>query len=667
MRTHAVRFCLLLGIACVVLMPGCGQEAKTDSGIGRVRVTLPPVVLRGVPVDTVRIEAVAADGSTDSGFRGAATVSGLRIVTSGDGTNRVDQPQTVMLESGVAEFSTKLAEGQRVYIDDDFAVELEGSSDSGSSVIAAGFWSLLPPVVAIVLAIVLKEVYVALLAAVYSGALVLAGWNPWRAFTNILDPGQTGILAQASDSWNMQLIMFTLFLGAMIQVMSRSGGTRAVVNRLSRFTSTRERGQLLTWFMGLLVFFDDYANTMLVGGAMRPVTDRLRVSREKLAFLIDSTAAPIAGLAIVSTWVGVEVGYIGDGFESLGMEKNISYAVFLKTIPFRFYPMFLIAFVMLIAWTGRDFGPMLRAERDTLASAPPEDDTPAETDSDRSGSIWYAIIPVGLLVAWIAVGFVTSVEGDGNALQRGWNAFIGVFTGQELSFGDDFDSVPLLLHASMASALVACVLALAGRSLSISECADAWVKGMTDMFPAIVVLVLAWSVSSICKPGGLNTAGYIIENIGDGVAPELMPTLAFVISGAVAFAIGSSYTTMGLLIPLFMSLVGYMLATKGGVTPEDPLMLSSIGAILAGSIFGDHCSPISDTTVLSSAGARCNHLRHVATQMPYAITVGTIAIVFGYLPAGYGMNPWLMLLAGFVACVIVVRLFGRRAADPNPA
>ncbi len=627
--------------ACVLAsLSGCSSQVEPPDADARVRVVLPDVILSGVPVASVRLEAVGPDGAVDTGSSATLKVKGLKIVTTGpEGTETVE-PETVTLQEGTAEFETRLATGRRVYVSDGFSVEADGTRVTAQSRIVRGFWSLMPPVIAILFAIWLKDVYVALLAAVYSGSLVLAGWDPWQALKNLLDPGHHGILAQVSDSWNMQVVVFTLFLGAMIQVMSRSGGTQAFVHRLSGLTTTRERGQLLTWVMGLLVFFDDYANTMLVGGAMRPVTDRLRISREKLAFLIDSTAAPIAGLAIVSTWVGVEVGYIGDGFESLGMEKNISYVVFLKTIPFRFYPLFLIAFVFFVAATGRDFGPMLAAETEAIRG-PELKPVSAEDGALQvaNGSMWYAIVPVGVLVGWIVLGFVREFHSD------------------------DFDSVPLLLHASFGAALVGCVLAVVGRTLTIREAADAWVRGMTEMFPAVVVLVLAWSVSGICKPGGLNTAGFIIEQIGDGVAPQFMPTLAFVVSGVVAFSIGSSYTTMGLLIPLFMSLVGFMLASQGGVTSDDPLLLSTVGAILAGSIFGDHCSPISDTTVLSSAGAQCDHLRHVGTQMPYALTVGAVSIIFGYLPAGFGWNPWWMLVLGSIVCFVIVRLLGRRSVD----
>lgn len=654
---------LTTAAVCMLAFAGCseGEPAGGAASSPRFRITTPGAVLRDIPVNSVTIEATTPVGEGDDvsyafdpTFSGEAEITGLRIVQNDQESTG---PRRVKFEFGLIEFRTNFGNGTQVFVDGEIAVTADGETSSHEVRTISGFWSLVPPLVAIVLAIVLKDVYVALLAAVFSGVLVLTGGNPLTAFSEAIG---THVLGRAADSWNMQVIVFTLFLGAMIQVMSASGGTQAVVSRLSGFTSTRERGQLLTWFMGLLVFFDDYANTMLVGGAMRPVTDRLRISREKLAFLIDSTAAPIAGLAIVSTWVGVEVGYIGDGFESLELDKKLSYAVFLKTIPFRFYPLFLIGFVMLIAASGRDFGPMLKSERRALTTNPPVPTTQKEQAS-AAGSMWYAIVPVLVLVGWIAAGFAASLEGDGNILSRSWSAVKALFSGDRISFGEDFDSVPLLLQASFASALIACLLPVFGRTLKLRESAQAWVKGMTEMFPAIVVLILAWTVSAICKPENLNTAGFIIDAIGDDVSPELMPTLAFVISGAVAFAIGSSYTTMGLLIPLFMSLVGFMLATQGGVTPDHPLMLSSIGAILAGSIFGDHCSPISDTTVLSSAGAQCNHLRHVATQMPYALTVGGIAIVFGYLPAGYGMNPWLMLPLGLVACAAVIFLVGRRA------
>ena len=554
MRSRHALLCLSLVVA-TSLFGGCQSNNEApESTPANLRITLPDIVLNNVPVKSVSIEALTEDGERDTTSNQQIKLTGLTIARQTDGERQTEEPTDVRLTNGAVEFSTNLADGRKIYLANHFSAELNGSTTRGDTVFTAGIWSLLPPIVAILLAIFLKDVYVALLAAVYSGALVLAGWDPLLAFTNMLDPESKGFVAQATDSWNIQVIAFTLFLGAMVQIMSDSGGTRAFVNRLAGLTNTRERAQLLTWFIGLLVFFDDYANTMLVGGAMRPVTDRKKISREKLAFLIDSTAAPIAGLAIVSTWVGVEVGCINDGFQALEMEKVNGYSIFLQTLPYRFYPLFLIGFVMMIAATGRDFGPMLAAER--TANDQPDREPFAEFDT-ASGSMWYAIIPVSVLVGWIIVGFATG-------------------------FGDeDFDSVPLLLHGGFMAALSACVVAVAGRSMSIAQCGASWVKGMTEMFPAIIVLVLAWSVSSLCRGDGLNTAGYIIENMGNGISLEWMPTLAFVVSGMVAFAIGSSYATMGLLIPLFMSLVGYLLVGQDSLTADHQLMLATIGAILA--------------------------------------------------------------------------------------
>lgn len=629
---------LLLGLVSIVLqcVPAKAVEDAEEKDPPRLRVQVPTIVLRNVPINEFSIEVLDKAGKeVDTSFNGTVSVKGLRIVEAGEET----RPTTLTAAEGVISRATELAKGRRVYLDDNFQVTLGEEKSTGLAHFTSGFWSLLPPLVAIGLAIWLKDVYIALFAAVYSGCLVLAGWNPALAFTNMMSTEKLGISKVLSDGWNLQVIVFTLFLGAMVKIMSDSGGTNAVVAKLSRLTSTRERGQLLTWFMGLLIFFDDYANTMLVGNAMRPVTDRLKVSREKLAFLIDSTAAPIAGLAIVSTWVGVELGAIREGLAELGVAKELTQQVFISSIPYRFYPIFLIGFVMMIAATGRDYGPMLKAERDCLDGK--SKSSGKQSENAKQTSMWYAIVPVAVLIGWIAVGFA-------------------------LYYGDDFDSVPLLLQASCFAALTAAFMAVAGRAMSLRDAAESWMKGMTEMFPALVVLVLAWSVSSLCRTDGVNTAGYIIEQVGDSVSLELMPTLAFVVSGAIAFAVGSSYATMGLLIPLFISLVGSLLASQGADNMAEAvmtsLMLSTVGAILAGSIFGDHCSPISDTTVLSSAGAECNHLRHVATQMAYALTVGTIAIVCGYLPVGYGMNPWLMLLLGFAACFLVVRFVGRRAA-----
>ena len=524
-----------------------------------------------------------------------------------------------------------------------------------------GWLTILPPLVAIGLAVAFREVLFALLAGVYAGGLVLAGWDPLAAFrvmcTNLLAPS-------AGDGGHVTTLLFTFFLGAMVGVMTRSGGTTALVDWAGRRATTRERGQLTGWGLGFFVFFDDYANMLLLGGTLRPLTDRLKISREKLAFLIDSTAAPVAGLAAVSTWVGVEIAAISEGFVALGGE-SVSYVYFLETIPYRFYPIYLLAFVFAVAWTGRDFGPMRRAERraaidgqltrpgSTVASA--DEIAVAETRPRLVNALLPLAVLVGLLAAlmWVTGDEAVAALDPGDRPAAGWERTRTVI--------ESADSFTALLIASLAASLTACLSAAATGALPFRETAEAWVAGAKGMFPVSVVLILAWSVGLACET--LGTGEYIAAGAGAYVSAEWLPALSFGMAGLIAFSIGSSWATMALLIPLLIQLAaGLVGGAEAGVAAvmSEPQVLGTIGAVLAGAIFGDHCSPISDTTVLSSAASGCDHLDHVATQMPYALCVGSIALLFGYLPAGFGVPVWVLLPAGLVATVLLVRLAGSR-------
>ena len=526
-----------------------------------------------------------------------------------------------------------------------------------------GWPTILPPLVALALAVLLREVYVSLLVGVFCGAMIMTRGNPADALVNMLEEH---IVGQIADPDHLKTILFTLLLGAMIGVMSGSGGTAAMVARLVRFTTSRRRGMVLTWLAGLVVFFDDYANTLLVGSSMRPLADRLRISREKLAFLIDATAAPVAGLAIVSTWVGFEINQIEDGFQAAGISVDAR-DIFLRTIPYRFYPLVLIAFVFLIAITERDFGPMRRSERAILSRKPerpnsrsalaadaidlPAPHTASKESGDQSDEVAKrtpanALIPIGVLLICVTIGFVMAAY----------------------SKKGDVDPFRILLVSSFLAAASAFLCALWTKSLSLRSCTQASLDGALTMFPAVIILVLAWSIAGICDGKHLGTAQFIVNSVGHQLAPPWLPTLAFVLSGIVSLATGSSFATMGLLLPMFIPLTMSVLQADAAgaiVDPNHPIMLASIGAILAGAIFGDHCSPISDTTVLSSAAADCDHLLHVATQMPYAVTVALIAVCTGCIPAGFEVAPAISIPTGFGVALAAVIMFGRRPDGAN--
>ncbi len=545
-------------------------------------------------------------------------------------------------------------------------------------------FSLVPPLLAIVLAIVFRNVLVALFLAIWSGAVLLSDpGHDWatRTVLGLLHSIDTIIVGELADSSHLMIVLFTLFLGSLIGVMSGSGGTAALVERLTPLTSTRRGAQVTTWLLGLVIFFDDYANTLLLGSTMRPVTDRQRISREKLAFLVDATAAPVAGLAIVSTWVGFEVGLIGDAFRTLADSSGVAlstdaYGTFLATLPFRFYPVLLLCFVMMAAWTGRDFGPMLAAERRawaaTSASRRHTTSGTIPDSAEATGSLWNALVPLVVLLAFLVIGFV-------------WTGWRGYYAAAEI----DSASVPtvwqivsnaesnrVLLVSSFLASVVAAVMTLLPRRpnalldkpavapsrYSLNEAVDMWLEGAKSMLLGVCVLVLAWAVARVCDADHLNTAGFLVQQTTGYLSAAWMPTIAFLLAAVVSFATGSSWATMGLLIPLMIPMLFDLLVSAGIETNHaaHPLMLATIGSVLAGSIFGDHCSPISDTTVLSSIAADCDHLDHVATQLPYALCVAAVSVVCGTIPAGMGWGGWWLLPIGLVVTCGVVRVLGRR-------
>ncbi len=681
---------MLWGLVAVLAATAafCGVgEADDAAGI---HIEVPPFVLKGVPVSAVQFEVRDAAGNLASVSLGDARIEGVDVVTA-EGSVDDDVTSGSLWKQGVLRFETSRSTGRKVFITADRIRVTLPDGRTAEQVVRRlpGWLSLVPALVAVGLAVALRETLVALFVAVWSGVVLLRGdeggwWSRFAgSFVETVDTTLVGQLVPPDGkTTHMQIILFTLFLGCLIGVMSASGGTAALVQKLTPVTRTRRGGQVTTWFLGLVVFFDDYANSLLLGSTMRPVTDRLRISREKLAFLVDATAAPIAGLAIVSTWVGFEVGLIGDSFVRLAETNPATtfsgdaYGTFLATLPYRFYPLLLLAFVLMISWTGRDFGPMRRAERRALEgdhpSRPPprpakpqalaqtgqemdatagEDERPAGT-----GAVANAVVPLGVLLGGIAVGFwLTGRAGTDAPSPSLW---------QIISHAE---SNRVLLVASFLASMTAILTALITGSLSLGAAVAAWLDGARSMLLGTVILVLAWSVAMVCDAEHLNTAGYLVEMTTGRLDIAWMPAVAFLLSAVVSFATGSSWATMGLLIPLVISvtyglLVGDSSSLAGIDAERDPLMLASIGGVLAGGIFGDHCSPISDTTVLSSAASDCDHLSHVATQLPYALCVGLLALIIGCVPVGFGL-PWTISLPlGIAALWGIVRFVGRPVA-----
>ncbi|NQV73470.1 Na+/H+ antiporter NhaC family protein [bacterium] len=519
-----------------------------------------------------------------------------------------------------------------------------------------GWLSIIPPILAIVVALIFKRVIPALFLGLWVGAVSVLGFSFQGVFMGLLNTFQHYVLQSFIDGDHAAVILFSCMIGGMVGIISKNGGMQGVVNLIIKWASNTRRGQLATGGLGLAIFFDDYANSLVVGNTMRPVTDRLRISREKLAYIVDSTAAPVACLALVTTWIGYEVGMIGEAVNKIDGLEGSAYAFFLSSIPYSFYPLLAVFFVFLVAATRRDFGPMYQAEvrARTLGQVVSEtalidgeaveskETRPVEGKPHRAIN---AIIPVFVLVFGVLVGLWVTGEGDS----------IKDIIGSS-------DSFKSLMWASLLGVLAAAVLSSAQRILTVSEVVESWYAGLKGMLFAMIILQLAWALSAITDD--LHTASYLVSILGDSLHPGLVPTLVFLLAAATAFSTGSSWGTMGILMPLVIPLTWAVMAGAGMVEAHDyHILYSSISAILAGAVWGDHCSPISDTTILSSMASGCDHIDHVRTQLPYAMLVGGVAVLGGTLPVGFGFPWWASLALGATMLVVFLRYFGKVSDD----
>ncbi len=511
------------------------------------------------------------------------------------------------------------------------------------------WWSLLPPVVAIALVLAFHDVLVALLMAVWVGATMFAVGGPLAGFLRLID---TYVRDALVDGDHMSIIVFSMLLGGMVAVISKNGGTVGVVRALEPLATTPRRTQVVTWMMGVLIFFDDYSNTLIVGNTMRPVTDRHRISREKLAFLVDSTAAPVACVALVSTWIGYEVSLIGDALTKSGSNLN-PFSVFLASLPYSFYPVFALAATFVIAVSGRDWGPMLLAEQRAregellAAGAQPLADFESSDLAPEEGVAcrwWNAVVPIVLVIATTLFGlYHTGRQGlvEAGETSASLSRIIGAS-----------DPFTVLLWASFVGLTAAVILAVAQNILTVRASLEATVAGFKSMFMAFVVLTLAWSLGQVCTD--LETAAFLKSAVGPNMPPSLLPAAIFLVAAAVSFATGTSWGTMAILTPLAVPLA------LVSATDDPGILAGSVAAILGGAVFGDHCSPISDTTILSSMASGCDHVDHVRTQLPYALLAAAVAVLVGYLAyAATGAPAWILLVVGIAVVAVWIRVVGR--------
>ncbi|MBC8536697.1 Na+/H+ antiporter NhaC family protein [Clostridiales bacterium BX7] len=535
---------------------------------------------------------------------------------------------------------------------------------------ALGVLTVLPPLIAILLAFLTKNVVISLFAGIVFGAvlmqvtggtLVQSGFG----FISIV----TGMMNSLGDSWNAGVVMQCLVIGGTIALITKMGGARAIADALAKRAKTAKSSQFITWLMGIFIFFDDYANSLIVGPVMRPVTDKMRISREKLSFIVDSTAAPIAGIALISTWIATELTSIRDGFANIGVTEGVDfYGTFVRTIPYRFYNIFILVFILFTIYLSREFGPMLKAERRARkfgkvvadGSTPLMSDEAADLEPAEGAktSIWSAILPIGTLIVsafvlFYYIGYQYALA-DGVAVMRtapfSWEGIKEAFSAT--------DAALALLGSAILATIVALVYGVCKKHFNLIEGIDIWIKGLKSLFITAVILVLAWTLNGTIKE--IGTSMFLVNTISGSLPAFLLPSLIFVMGSLISFSTGTSYGTMLILTPLTIPLAN---ALKPG---NETFMLAAIGAVLTGAIFGDHCSPISDTTILSSMGAGCDHLDHTKTQMVYALAVAGVSIVGGYLLVGLGLPVWASLIIGIVLTGVMVAVVGKNPDKPLP-
>ena len=517
--------------------------------------------------------------------------------------------------------------------------------------------SVLPPLIAIAMALILKEVISALFLGVLSGTFLMAlfaGQEPGTALgSGLLRVVDTYITGSLFDSDHVTIIVFTLTIGGMVKIISANGGMQGIVNWLLRRAKGPRSGQLMTFFMDLCIFFDDYSNTLMVGNTMRPVADKLKVSREKLSYIVDSTSAPVVAIAFVTTWIGAELSYIQEGINEIGIDAS-AYSVFFHSLKYSFYPLLTLAFVLMIIYSGRDYGPMLRAEREARAK---KDDSDSET-SDNAGKPAHgidALVPLLTLIFGTIIGlFVTGY--DAVVWQ---DDSLGFFGKLSATIGNA-NSYLALLWSSLISLLSAVIMTLLRGSMEFGRIMEEMIEGFKLMFNAVLILTMAWSIAMITKD--MHTAEFVSDILLSlSLSPYLVPALTFLLAALIGFSTGTSWGTMAILYPLILP-ASWMLCQEQGLSADAtmPLFYNVVASVMAGAVMGDHCSPISDTTIMSSMASGCNHLQHVKTQMPYALTVGAVALFIGVLPTALGMPPLIAIIIAIAALWSIVRFVGKK-------
>lgn len=631
----------------IVIFSGALLCAQPVSSSVTFEIKTPSVILADIGFT---LEVIARDtaGNVNAEFNEVAQVQGVTRSSDNEAS-----PLSFTNGKLVVDDVTITASGRHT-----ISVSTQSGSEAVTKRVIPGFLSILPPLIAIVLALTLRQVVISLFTGIYVGAVFIFDFDVIGGIFRVVDHF---IVKALSEPSHVQIIVFSMLFGGMVGVISRNGGTVGIANVITRYARTARGGQLSTLFMAFVIFFDDYANCLIRGNLMRPITDKLRISREKLSFIVDAGAATVASIMIISTWIGYEVGLIEQGLKIINSSED-AYAVFLQTIPYRFYPIFTLILVFLVGFMGRDFGPMLVAERRARTTgkvmrdgAQPATDlieSAAYTATGDKPARWYnGFLPI---LTVLVVGLYGLYTTGTAALAADGKTSYGI--GEIISKSDSYSS---LLWASLSGCFVAILLTVSQRIMKLTEAIDAWSNGIKSMLLAMLILILAWSIGAVTEE--LQTAGYLVQVLRGTIAPHWLPVLVFLIAALISFSTGTSWGTMAIMMPLVIPL-GSTLSIDAGLSSTDQIIIlhGVISSVLAGAVFGDHCSPISDTTILSSMASACDHIDHVRTQLPYAVLAAVVGMLVGDIPTAYGVSPWISIAVGTVILILVMRFVGKK-------
>jgi Na+/H+ antiporter NhaC len=604
--------------------------------------TLLPLTAFAIDIETpaVGLTDVALDyvvSGAPPGSVAQLTAGGQTWSATADADGNAAFDDVVLSEAGVANVTATAA----------------GESASTEVRVIPGWVSVLPAVLAITVALTLRNVIPALLLGLWVGATALKSFTFRGAGEGLLDSFQVFVTGAIADFDRASIILFTMMIGGMVGIITRNGGMASIVKSIVSRAKTAVGGQVAVWLMGLMIFFDDYSNTLVVGNTARSLTDHLNVSREKLAYIVDSTAAPVACIALITTWIGYQIGLIDQALSSIdGLSDVQAYSVFIHSIPYSFYPILAIIFVLMISASGLDFGPMYKAEKrarngrvkpETSEELPAIQGDELEPKDNIPLRAVNAFVPIITLVVALLVSLYALGEGDG---------IVAIL--------ETTSPYQAMMYSSFVGVLVAATMSIGQGILSVHETVDAWYGGLRATLFGMIILVLAWSLSDLTA--ALNTASYLVTLLADSLPVELIPAIVFILAAITAFTTGTSWGTMAILMPLIIPLSWAVMTVNGIADPSGMhILYSSVACCLAGAVWGDHCSPISDTTVLSSVASGCDHIEHVRTQLPYALLVGVVGLVIGTVPAGYGLPPWISIVVGIAVLAGILKTIGKKA------